>query len=79
MLERLRGESDPVEVLASVPGVGKRLAERLHTGLGIGTLEELEAAAHNGRLAEIEGFGEKRIADVMDSLASRLGRAPKEQ
>ena len=31
MLERLRGESDPVEVLASVPGAGKRLAERLHS------------------------------------------------
>ena len=44
MLERLRGKSDPVEVLASVPGVGKRLAERLYTDLGIGTLEELEAA-----------------------------------
>jgi Holliday junction resolvasome RuvABC DNA-binding subunit len=46
MLERLRCESDPVEVLASVPGVGKRLAERLYADLGIDTLEELEAAAH---------------------------------
>jgi DNA polymerase (family X) len=76
MLERLRGESDPVEVLASVPGVGKRLAERLYTDLGIGTLEELEAA-HDSRLAEIEGFGEKRIAGVRDSLAGRLGRVRK--
>jgi DNA polymerase/3'-5' exonuclease PolX len=75
MLERLRGESDPVEILASVPGVGKRLAERLYIDLGIGTLEELEAAAHDGRLAEIEGFGEKRIVGVRDSLAGRLGRA----
>ncbi len=77
MLERLRGESDPVEVLASVPGVGKRLAERLYTDLGIDTLEELEAAAHDGRLAEIEGFGEKRTAGIRDSLASRLGRVRK--
>lgn len=29
MLERLRGESDPVTVLASVPGIGEVLAERL--------------------------------------------------
>jgi DNA polymerase (family X) len=77
MLERLRGESDPVEVLASVPGVGKRLAERLYTDLGIDTLEELEAAAHDGRLAKIEGFGGKRIAGIRDSLASRLGRVRK--
>jgi DNA polymerase/3'-5' exonuclease PolX len=30
MLERLRGEGDPVALLASVPGIGKALAERLH-------------------------------------------------
>jgi DNA polymerase (family X) len=48
MLERLRGESHPVEVLASVPDVGKRLAERLYNDLGIGTLEELEAAVAEG-------------------------------
>jgi hypothetical protein len=66
-----------VQVLASVPGVGKRLAERLYIDLGIGTLEELEAAAHDGRFAEIEGFGEKRIAGVRDSLAGRLGRVSK--
>jgi DNA polymerase/3'-5' exonuclease PolX len=50
MLERLRSESDPVEMLASVPGIGRILAERLHDELGIDTLEELEAAAYDGRL-----------------------------
>ena len=30
MLERLRGEGDPVALLATVPGIGKALAERLH-------------------------------------------------
>ena len=42
MLDRFRGESDPVVVLASVPGVGKRLARRFHDELGIETLEELK-------------------------------------
>ncbi len=74
-LERLRGESDPVSALASVPGIGARLAERLHSELGITTLEELEAAAHDGRLAEIGGFGKKRIAGVKESLGSRLSRS----
>ena len=59
MLDRLRGEMDPVSLLASVPGVGEVLAEHLHHDLGIDTLEELEAAAHDGRLAEIAGVGEK--------------------
>jgi hypothetical protein len=49
-------------------------AERLHDDLGIGTLEELEAAAHDGRLASVEGFGEKRLAAIRDTLAHRLGR-----
>ena len=74
MLERLRGESDPVALLGSVSGIGRRLSERLYTDLGIDSLEELEAAAHDGRLVEIEGFGAKRIAGIRDSLATRLGR-----
>jgi hypothetical protein len=74
MLERLRGESDPVSVLASVPGIGVVLAERLHDELGLETLADLESAAHDGRLATIAGFGDKRLAGIRDSLAHRLGR-----
>lgn len=74
MLDRLRGEMDPVEILMSVPGIGRVQAERLHRDLGIDSLEDLEAAAHDGRLGTIEGFGTKRIAGIIDSLASRLGR-----
>lgn len=75
MLERLRGESDPEALLASVPGIGRRLAARLHDELAIETLEQLEAAAHDGRLEVIAGFGAKRLAGIRDSLAHRLGRA----
>lgn len=74
MLERLRGEADPVELLATVPGVGPVLAERLHHDLDVHTLEDLEVAAHGGRLREVPGFGDQRIAGIVDSLASRLGR-----
>jgi DNA polymerase (family X) len=74
MLDRLRGESDPLALLMSVPGIGKVSAERLHHDLGIETLEELEVAAHDGRLETIAGIGKKRIAGIRDSLASRLAR-----
>jgi hypothetical protein len=74
MLERLRGESDPVAVLASVAGIGPVLAARLHDELGIETLEDFEAAAYDGRLASIDGFGPRRIAAVRDVLAHRLSR-----
>jgi putative hydrolase len=74
MLERLRGESDAVALLGSVPGIGPILAERLHHELGIDTLEQLEAAAHDGRLADVAAIGEKRLAGIRDTLAARLGR-----
>jgi putative hydrolase len=74
MLDRLRGESNAVALLASVPGVGPILAQRLHDDLGIESLEDLEAAAHDGRLAQFERIGEKRLAGIRDSLAGRLGR-----
>lgn len=74
MLDRLRGESDPIALLKTVPGIGRVLAEKLHDELGIETLEELEIAAHDGRLEKISGLGGKRIAGIRDSLATRLGR-----
>jgi DNA polymerase (family 10) len=74
MLDRLRGESDPIEVLTTVPGIGRKLSDRLYHDLGIETLEELEAAAHDGRLERMSGLGAKRLAGIRDSLAHRLGR-----
>lgn len=74
MLERLRGDSDPVELLASVPGIGAKTAQHIHERLGIDTLEELECAAHDGRLERL-GMGAKRLSGVRDALAGRLGRA----
>jgi DNA polymerase (family X) len=74
LLQRLRGESDPVALLASVPGVGKVTANQLHDELGIESLQDLELAAHDGRLAKLAGIGAKRLAGIRDTLAQRLGR-----
>jgi hypothetical protein len=74
MLDRLRGHMDPIALLTSVPGVGSALAHRLHDDLHIETLEQLEMAAHNGRLADIEGVGPKKLQGIIDSLTARLGR-----
>jgi hypothetical protein len=74
MLERLRGAADPVFLLTTVPGIGRRTAMRLHEDLGLESLEELESAAHDGRLESIAGIGPKRLAGIRESLAERLGR-----
>jgi len=74
MLDRLREATDPVALLATVPGIGPTLARRLHDEQDIETLEQLEAAAHDGRLDHVEGFGSKRVAGIRDALATRLGK-----
>lgn len=74
MLERLRGEADPIGLLASVPGIGRGLAERLYDDLQIETLEQLEAAAHDGTLLSVPGFGAKRVAGIAEALGTRLAR-----
>jgi len=74
MLDRLRGEADPIAILATAPGIGKVYAWRLHDDLGIESLEELEIAAHDGQLEHYPGIGAKRLAGIRDSLAQRLGR-----
>jgi hypothetical protein len=73
MLERLRGETDPIKLFASVLGIGRKTAERLHDELGLHTLEELELAAHDGRLERL-GIGRKRLIGIREALAGRLGR-----
>ncbi|MCC7010550.1 MAG: DNA-binding protein [Acidobacteria bacterium] len=74
MLDRLRGDADPIRLLSTVPGIGRRLATRLHEDLHIETLETLEAAAHDGRLTTLAGIGPKRLAGIRAVLAERLGR-----
>jgi hypothetical protein len=74
MLDRLRGRSGGTALLRTVPGIGAALASRLQDELGIESLEELEIAAHDGRLAALEAFGPKRLAAVRDTLAHRLAR-----
>ncbi len=74
LLDRLRGEQNPLRTLATVRGIGPELARRIHEGLGIETLGDLEATARDGRLATIEGLGPCKLRGVRDSLAGRLGR-----
>jgi DNA polymerase (family 10) len=67
------GHVDPERLLTSLPGVGRQLAHVLHEELGITTLEEMERAAHDGRLARA-GVGPKRLRGLIDALAGRLRR-----
>ncbi|HVO31737.1 MAG TPA: helix-hairpin-helix domain-containing protein [bacterium] len=74
-LQRLEGEVSPEDVFRTVPGIGEELARRLHESLGVESLADLEAAAHDGRLARVPGIGPRRARAIRDGLAAMLSRA----
>jgi putative hydrolase len=73
-LERLHGTLDPESLLTNVPGIGVNLARRIVNDLHIETLEGLETAVYDGRLAKLSGFGVRRVAMTRAALAEMLGR-----
>jgi DNA polymerase (family 10) len=64
----------PAAALATVGGIGPGLANVVRDRLGVTTLEELERAAYDGRLAAVPGFGPKRVRGVREALAGRFRR-----
>ncbi len=70
-LEELRSEvGGGVRDLLDVPGLGPKRAARLHDELGVATVDDLRAAAREGALRELEGFGETMEAKILDALAA---------
>lgn len=65
--------------LLRVPGVGTRLAARVYDELGVASIDDLEAAARDGRLAGLPRLGEKTAASILrnvEALKRRSGRMP---
>jgi len=74
-LESLQGGHDPVALFETIPGIGPTLAHRIIERLHIDSLEALEVAAHNKRLATVRGFTANKVKMVQAWLAQVLGRA----
>jgi hypothetical protein len=74
-LERLEGQVSPEDLFTTVPGIGEVLSSKIHHELKIDTLEELELAAHDGRLQDLGGFGERRVRGIRNTLAAMLSRS----
>ncbi len=60
--ELCAGLPEHIGALMRVPGIGPRLAQRLHDTLGITTPEQFHAAARAGRLQDVWGIGPRREA-----------------
>ena len=72
-LERLRGSAEPRDVFCAIPGVGPVFARRLHETLHVETLEQVEAALHEGAKS-VPGLGPRRRAALRAVLAQMLAR-----
>jgi len=75
LAERLEHEIWPGQLFTEVPGLGPELARRIHDRVKISTLEELEVAAHDGRLEQVEGIGPDRAEGVRVALAGMLSQS----
>ena len=57
--------------LLNLPGVGPRTVAMLYRELAIRTLDDLEAAASEGRLRGLKGMGAKKEAQILRALQER--------
>ncbi len=74
LLERLRGTLDPVKLFQTVAGIGPKVALDIYNHLHVDSLEALETAAYDGRLAAVPGIGARRLAAIRHALAAMLQR-----
>ena len=58
-----------------LPGLGPKRVRALHDRLRIGSVDELRRAARAGRLKELEGFGAKTEARVLEAIDARATKA----
>ena len=57
-----------IEALTAVEGLGPKRVKKIYQGTGVTDLDELEEAAENGEIADIEGFGEKTEQNILDHI-----------
>jgi DNA polymerase (family 10) len=74
--EELKAATPPGLVLMlEIPGLGPKKIKALHTELGIETVEQLEQACKEGKVAKLKGFGEKTQINICDGINRRRSYA----
>ncbi|MCU0625405.1 MAG: PHP domain-containing protein [Gemmatimonadaceae bacterium] len=70
LLDHLREETpEGLQALLRVPGLGPVTLHRLHAGLGVSTLADLEEAVRDGRVAALPHFGARTADRVRKAIA----------
>ncbi len=76
-LDEVRSQVPPgVVQMLKIPGLGPKKVAALWKELQVNTLDDLQAAATAGRVAELKGFGKKTEQSILEgiSLAAEAGR-----
>lgn len=76
--EELKAATPPgLVAMLDIPGLGPKKIKLVHDQLGIETVEELERACLDGKVAKLKGFGEKTAANICAGINRRRAYASK--
>jgi DNA polymerase (family 10) len=76
--EELKAATPPgLVAMLDIPGIGPKKIKAVHDELGIETVEQLEAACKDGRVAKLKGFGEKTALKISEGITRRRAYASK--
>lgn len=74
--QQLSAELPPgLHKLLLLPGLGPKRVKTLYRELGIGSLEQLAAAARSGQVGTIRGFGERAAQRILDAVEAQLSKS----
>ena len=65
-----------IEML-EIPGLGPKKIQALNQKLGVDSVEKLEAACQAGKVAKLDGFGEKTQSNLLEGIERRRAYASK--
>jgi DNA polymerase (family 10) len=60
--------------LFDLQGLGAKKIAAVYRELGVESIEQLEAACKDGRVAELPGFGKKTAANLIEAIEQRKGQ-----
>src|SRR5258708_9271124 len=70
--EELKAATPPgLLAMLDIPGIGPKKVKAVHDELGLKTVEELEQACRDGRVAQLKGFGGKTATNICEEIARR--------
>jgi DNA polymerase (family X) len=70
--EELKASIPPgLVAMLDIPGLGPKKIQALNKTLGINSVEKLEAACKDGKVAQLDGFGEKTQTNLLEGIERR--------